>query len=80
MRRGRDPGRALGRAPQGVRHPQGRRLASEADIIAFCRERLAHYKCPDAVAFGALPKTSTGKVQKSRLREPEWAGHERGIN
>ena len=54
--------------------------ADEADITAFCRERIAHYKCPDAVVFGELPKTSTGKVQKSRLREPEWAGHERRIN
>jgi fatty-acyl-CoA synthase len=54
--------------------------ADESDIIAFCRERIAHYKCPDAVVFGELPKTSTGKVQKSRLREPEWAGHERRLN
>jgi fatty-acyl-CoA synthase len=54
--------------------------AGQDDIIAFCRERIAHYKCPDAVVFAELPKTSTGKVQKSRLREPEWAGHERGIN
>jgi fatty-acyl-CoA synthase len=54
--------------------------ATEADIIAFCRERLAHYKCPDAVTFGPLPKTSTGKVQKFLLREPEWAGHDRRIN
>ena len=54
--------------------------ATEANIIAFCRERLAHYKCPDAVAFGPLPKTSTGKVQKFLLREPEWAGRDRRIN
>ena len=54
--------------------------AGEADIIAFCRERLAHFKCPDAVAFGPLPKTGTGKVQKFALREPEWAGRERRIN
>ncbi len=54
--------------------------ASEQEIIAFCRERLAHFKCPDAVAFGPLPKTSTGKVQKFVLREPEWAGRERRIN
>ena len=26
------------------------------DLIAFCRERLAHFKCPDAIAFGPLPK------------------------
>jgi fatty-acyl-CoA synthase len=54
--------------------------ATEAEITAFCRERIAHYKCPDAVVFGELPKTSTGKVQKSHLREPEWVGHERRIN
>jgi len=54
--------------------------ASEDELIAFCRERIAHFKCPDSIAFGPLPKTSTGKVQKSRLREPEWAGYERRIN
>jgi fatty-acyl-CoA synthase len=42
--------------------------ASADDIIAFCRQRLAHYKCPDAIEFGPLPKTSTGKVQKFALR------------
>jgi len=52
----------------------------EPELIVFCRERLAHYKCPDAIAFGPLPKTSTGKVQKFVLREPEWAGRERRIN
>ncbi len=54
--------------------------AGEAEIIDFCRARLAHFKCPDTVVFGPLPKTSTGKVQKSRLREPEWAGQDRRIN
>jgi fatty-acyl-CoA synthase len=53
---------------------------SETEIIAFCRERLAHFKCPAAVAFTTLPKTSTGKVQKYVLREPEWASQERRIN
>jgi acyl-CoA synthetase (AMP-forming)/AMP-acid ligase II len=46
--------------------------ASADEIIAFCRQRLAHYKCPDAIEFGPLPKTSTGKVQKFALREREW--------
>jgi fatty-acyl-CoA synthase len=40
-----------------------------ADIIAWCRANLAHYKAPKAVVFGPLPKTSTGKVQKYALRE-----------
>jgi fatty-acyl-CoA synthase len=42
---------------------------TEADIIAWCRAHLAHFKCPRFVTFGALPKTSTGKVQKFELRE-----------
>lgn len=42
---------------------------TDKDIMAFCRERLAHFKCPRTVVFGALPKTSTGKVQKFILRE-----------
>ena len=41
----------------------------EKDIIAFCRENLAHYKVPKHVVFGELPKTSTGKIQKFVLRE-----------
>ncbi|MCW5625452.1 MAG: acyl-CoA synthetase [Burkholderiales bacterium] len=41
----------------------------EADLIAFCRERLAHFKAPKRVIFGPLPKTSTGKIQKNLLRE-----------
>ncbi len=42
---------------------------SEADIIAFCRDNLAHYKCPRHIVFGELPKTSTGKIQKFKLRD-----------
>jgi fatty-acyl-CoA synthase len=47
--------------------------ATPEEIIAFCRERLAHYKCPDSIEFGPLPKTSTGKTQKFVLRQHEWA-------
>jgi len=39
------------------------------EIIAFCRDMLAHYKVPRSVVFGPLPKTSTGKIQKFVLRE-----------
>ncbi len=53
--------------------------ADPQEIIDFCRDRLAHYKCPDSVVFTALPKTSTGKVQKFVLRDREWAGHESRI-
>ena len=43
--------------------------ATTDEIIAFCRERLAHYKCPRTVVISEIPKTSTGKVQKFRMRE-----------
>ena len=42
---------------------------SQQELIAFCRENLAHFKCPKTIVFGDLPKTSTGKVQKFVLRE-----------
>ena len=42
---------------------------SEEEIIQFCRENLAHFKCPTKVIFKELPKTSTGKIQKFVLRE-----------
>jgi fatty-acyl-CoA synthase len=42
--------------------------ATEQEIIEHCRSRLAHFKAPRRVVFGALPKTSTGKIQKYVLR------------
>jgi fatty-acyl-CoA synthase len=41
----------------------------DADVIAFCRARLARFKVPKTLVFGPLPKTSTGKIQKFLLRE-----------
>jgi fatty-acyl-CoA synthase len=43
--------------------------ATEREIIDFCRDNMAHYKAPTVVVFGALPKTSTGKIQKFVLRD-----------
>ncbi len=43
--------------------------ATAEEIIAFCRERLAGFKCPKTIVFGPVPKTSTGKIQKFQLRE-----------
>ncbi len=43
--------------------------ASADEIIAFCRDQLAHYKAPKSVVFGPLPTTATGKIQKFVLRE-----------
>jgi len=46
----------------------GQSITSD-DIIAWCRKNLAAYKCPRYVVFTELPKTSTGKIQKFKLRE-----------
>ncbi len=43
--------------------------ASAEELIEHCRQRMARFKCPSVVAFGPLPKTSTGKIQKFVLRE-----------
>jgi fatty-acyl-CoA synthase len=43
--------------------------ATGEEIIAWCRERLAHFKCPRHIVFRDIPKTSTGKIQKFKLRQ-----------
>ncbi len=48
--------------------------AAAGDIIAWCRANMAHFKVPRHIVFGALPKTSTGKIQKFVLRERARAG------
>ena len=51
-----------------------------AELIAHAREGLARYKCPTSVDFvDALPRTTTGKVQKFLLRERYWADHDRQV-
>ncbi len=48
---------------------EGAADTSAADLIAFCRANMAHYKCPTSVVFCDIPKTSTGKIQKFKLRQ-----------
>ena len=42
--------------------------ATAEELIAWCRERLAHFKCPKHIEFGPLPRTATGKIRKNELR------------
>ena len=52
-----------------------------AELIRWCRERLAHFKCPASVDFAEqLPRNATGKILKSVLREPFWAGQDRRVS
>lgn len=61
-----------------VRRPTTELTAQE--VIAFCRSKLAHYKCPTKVEMvEVLPRTATGKLQKFKLREPYWAGRARNV-
>ena len=47
----------------------------EAELLAFCRDQLAHYKCPRSVDFAPdLPRHETGKLYKRLLRDPYWTG------
>jgi acyl-CoA synthetase (AMP-forming)/AMP-acid ligase II len=51
------------------------------DLVAHCRTQLAGYKIPRRVEFrDELARTATGKLQKFKLREPFWKGHERQVN
>jgi fatty-acyl-CoA synthase len=69
------PDEKWGETPQAfVTLKPDAREVSAADIIAWCRTHLAHYKCPRIVTFGPLPKTSTGKIQKFELREKARTG------
>jgi acyl-CoA synthetase (AMP-forming)/AMP-acid ligase II len=53
---------------------------TEEDLIAHCREHLAHYKCPTRVELREeLARTATGKLQKFKLRAPYWEGRTRQI-
>ena len=55
--------------------------ASEADIIAHTRQRVAGYKTPKRVEFREeLARTATGKIQKFKLRETFWSASERQVN
>jgi acyl-CoA synthetase (AMP-forming)/AMP-acid ligase II len=58
----------------------GREL-SEADVIAWCKQKLAGYKCPKRVEFRSeLARTATGKLQKFKLRAPYWEGRQKQVN
>jgi len=50
-------------------------------LIAWCRERLAHYKCPTSIdRVAAIPRNPSGKILKTELRKPYWAGRDRQVN
>ncbi|MEO8600986.1 MAG: long-chain-fatty-acid--CoA ligase [bacterium] len=67
-----------GETPKALVVLRPEQTATEAELLAFCRDRLAHFKCPTSVDLIAeLPRTATGKLQKFKLRERYWAGARR---
>ncbi len=54
---------------------------TDQEIIEHCKDKLAGYKCPKAVAFwDAIPKTIVGKIEKKKIKESFWQGRERKVN
>lgn len=74
------PHEKWGEVPKAFVVPKPGTNPTEEDIIEYCRANIARYKCPKAVEFGELPKTSTGKIKKYVLREREWQGQEKRVN
>ena len=79
MRRHRHSRRRMGRDGACGSDAQARRRPVTADdIIAFCKERIAGYKCPRSVAMQdePLPLSGAGKILKRELRKPYWEGQD----
>jgi fatty-acyl-CoA synthase len=67
-----------GETPLALVVPRAGARFDARELIAFCRERLAHFKCPSRIEqVDALPRTATGKLQKFKLREAWWTGDRR---
>jgi fatty-acyl-CoA synthase len=73
------PHEKWGETPKAFVTLKNGQAATEQELIAFCREQIAHYKCPTRIEFAVLPKTSTGTIQKYVLRNKEWTGHDKRI-
>jgi acyl-CoA synthetase (AMP-forming)/AMP-acid ligase II len=73
------PDQKWGETPKAIVVREGE--VTEQEIIGYCRDRLAHFKCPTSVEFTeAIPRNPTGKVLKRELRAPYWAGESRAVH
>jgi fatty-acyl-CoA synthase len=72
------PSEKWGETPKALVVLREGQQPSEKELIQFCRDKLAHFKCPTSVEFVAeLPRTATGKLQKFKLRDKYWANTRR---
>ncbi|MEI9988612.1 MAG: fatty acid--CoA ligase [Rhizomicrobium sp.] len=75
------PDERWGEAVKAVVVPKSGRTIDAADVIAFARSRIAHFKAPKSIdVIAALPRNASGKILRRQLREPYWAGRERRVN
>jgi acyl-CoA synthetase (AMP-forming)/AMP-acid ligase II len=74
------PDEKWGESVKGVVELYAGQQASPEELIAWCRDRLAGYKCPRSVdIMDVLPRNPTGKLLKKDLRKPYWENRERAI-
>ena len=67
------PDEKWGEVPKGLVVTKPGSILTEAELLEFCRSRIAHFKCPRSIEFmESLPKTATGKVLKKGLRKKYW--------
>jgi fatty-acyl-CoA synthase len=74
------PDERWGEVPKAFVTLKPGRTVTPEELQQFAREHLARFKIPRHYAFGDLPKTSTGKIQKFVLRDREWAGRAKRVN
>jgi fatty-acyl-CoA synthase len=75
------PHEKWGETPKALIVPRPGHDVGEDDLIAFCRDRLAHFKCPTSIELiEELPRTATGKLQKFKLREQYWGESSRRVS
>lgn len=75
------PHESWGEAVKAAVVPRPGSQIDQTELLSWCRDRLAHFKCPNSLdVMNELPRNATGKVLKRALRDPYWKGHTRGIN
>ncbi|HEX6509800.1 MAG TPA: fatty acid--CoA ligase [Chloroflexota bacterium] len=75
------PDEHWGEVPLAIVSMRPGKEATEEELIDYCRRRLAPFKVPKSVVFTeALPKGGTGKILKSRLRQPYWEGQTKQVH
>ena len=75
------PSEQWGETPLALIVPREGFAPTVEEIVAHCREQMAHFKAPRRIEFvETLPRTATGKLKKFELRETYWQGIEKRVN